>query len=218
MAKHKDLSCPTWAPIDFQSIRSAEKYASWPCSMSHKSKTSQFPLTILIFHFYFVFPWTFPLVPLFLLYTYKCLFIFERVSKSQEGAEREGDRGSEVDSVLSAESPMRGSNSHTLRSWPELKSVARPTEPPRYPSRSTLLTNSARLFLCQHCSRCLNIVVTKADKKLLPQIFKLLKENIKDILSISVATPLWCWDRIDSFDQHANSTKIFFERLTSWLH
>ena len=37
-------------------------------------------------------------------------------------------------SELSAQSPIRGSNSQTARSWPELKSAAQPTEPPRHPS------------------------------------------------------------------------------------
>ena len=43
-------------------------------------------------------------------------FIFEGESMSRGGAEREGDRGSEADSVLTAESPMWGSNSQTMRS------------------------------------------------------------------------------------------------------
>ena len=37
-------------------------------------------------------------------------------------------------SELSAQSPMWGSNSQTPRSWPELKSDAQPTEPPRRPN------------------------------------------------------------------------------------
>ena len=37
-------------------------------------------------------------------------------------------------SELSAQSPTQGSNSQTVRSWPEPKSVAQPTEPPRRPS------------------------------------------------------------------------------------
>ena len=49
------------------------------------------------------------------------------------GAEREEDRESEAGSALSAQSPMRGLNSQTTGSWPELKSDASPTEPPRQP-------------------------------------------------------------------------------------
>ena len=40
------------------------------------------------------------------------------------GAEREGDRRTEVGSVLTAESPMQGLNSGTVRSGPEPKSDA----------------------------------------------------------------------------------------------
>ena len=48
--------------------------------------------------------------------------------------EREGDRGSEeAGFVLTAASPMRGLNSWTVRSWPELKADAQLTEPPRHP-------------------------------------------------------------------------------------
>ena len=48
----------------------------------------------------------------------KCVFIFEgkRESMSGEGPEIEQDRGSKVGSVLTAESPTRGSNSRTMRS------------------------------------------------------------------------------------------------------
>ena len=54
--------------------------------------------------------------------------------QTKEGQrEREGDRKSEVGSALTAESSIRGSNSRTLRSWPEPKSDAWMTEPPRHP-------------------------------------------------------------------------------------
>ena len=36
-------------------------------------------------------------------------------------------------SEVSVQSPRQGSNSQTMRSWPEPKSVAQPTEPPRHP-------------------------------------------------------------------------------------
>ena len=48
----------------------------------------------------------------------------ERERMSRGGAEREGDRGSEAGSALSPQSPTRGSNSQTTRSWPEPKSDA----------------------------------------------------------------------------------------------
>ena len=40
----------------------------------------------------------------------------------------------------SAQSPTRGSNSRTARSWPEPKSFAQPTEPPRRPKTCVLYT------------------------------------------------------------------------------
>ena len=48
----------------------------------------------------------------------------ERMGHREREREREGDRGSEVDSALTAESLMQGSNSQTVKSWPELKSDA----------------------------------------------------------------------------------------------
>ena len=67
---------------------------------------------------------------------YFLTFIFEtdRVWAAEGQREREAwnlkqDPGSE----LALQSPMRGSNSQTLRSWQELKLVAHPTEPPRHP-------------------------------------------------------------------------------------
>ena len=58
----------------------------------------------------------------FNLKVFKCLFLRER--EGGGGAEREGDRGSEAGSVLTGQSPMRVSNSRTMRSWPEPKLAA----------------------------------------------------------------------------------------------
>ena len=71
------------------------------------------------------------------LFVFKCLFILE--STSGGGTEREGDRGSEV-AALTAESPVKVLNSQTLRSWPEPKSDAQPSEPLRCPKKHTLKT------------------------------------------------------------------------------
>ena len=58
------------------------------------------------------------------------MFIFEREREHEQGgAEREGDRGS----VLTALSSLWGSNSLTMRSWPEWKWDAQLTEPIRRP-------------------------------------------------------------------------------------
>ena len=59
------------------------------------------------------------------------MFIFE--SMSGGGAESEGDRGSEAGTLLTEASLMGGSNPQMLRSRPEPKSDAKPTEPHRQP-------------------------------------------------------------------------------------
>ena len=59
---------------------------------------------------------------------------------SRVGAETEGERESQAGSALSAWSPMQGSNPRTVRSWPELKSEAQPTEPPRCPPMTPLIS------------------------------------------------------------------------------
>ena len=64
------------------------------------------------------------------------LFIFEREAEHEWGRVRERETQNlkqAPGSELSAQSPTRGSNSRTTRSWPELKSAAQPTEPPRRP-------------------------------------------------------------------------------------
>ena len=78
---------------------------------------------------------------LFLLKKFFLTFIFERErdrdrqSVSGGGTEREGDTESEAGSRLWAVStePDVGLNSQSVRSWPELKSNAQPTELPRHP-------------------------------------------------------------------------------------
>ena len=72
------------------------------------------------------------------------IFIFgtERDRAWAGGAERERETQNQKQapgSELSAQSPTRGSNPWTVRSWPEPKSDAQPTEPPRSP-RLALLT------------------------------------------------------------------------------
>ena len=77
---------------------------------------------------------------LFLLLFFKYVFIWER--ERERDIEQEGERQREREtqdpkqtpgSELSAQSPTRGSNPRTARSWPEPKSGAQPTEPPRRP-------------------------------------------------------------------------------------
>ena len=55
---------------------------------------------------------------------------------SRGGAERETQNPKQAPgSELSARSPTWGSNPRTLRSWPELKSDAQPTEPRKRPKK-----------------------------------------------------------------------------------
>ena len=86
---------------------------------------------ILSLHIWCLLPTPLHFLPFYLfmlnLFLKNVLFIFERESTSRGGAETEEDRGSKVGSVLTATSPMWGSNSWTVRSWPELKSDAQPT-------------------------------------------------------------------------------------------
>ena len=63
----------------------------------------------------------------------------ERQSMNGGGSEREGDTEAEAGSELSAQNLTRGSNSQTMRSWPEPNSKAQPTEPPRCSSSSSFL-------------------------------------------------------------------------------
>ena len=70
-----------------------------------------------------------------LFFFFNVYLFFEKESTCmhvQVGKEqRDGDIRFEAGSALTAESPMQGSNSRTKRSWPEPKSGAQPTEPPR---------------------------------------------------------------------------------------
>ena len=47
----------------------------------------------------------------------------------------------------SAQSPTRGSNSRTAKLWPEPKSAAQPTEPPRRPQKKMFKYHMLSLFL-----------------------------------------------------------------------
>ena len=92
------------------------------------------------------------------LYFFKFFYMFylflrererERESMSRGGAERERETQNPKQapsSELSAQSQTWGSNSWTMRSWPELKSDASPTRPPGHP----------RDFLCNVCWQPVN--------------------------------------------------------------
>ena len=63
----------------------------------------------------------------------------ERQSTSGEGAEREGDTGSKEGICAVSTKPDVGLKPTNVRSSPEPKSDAQPTEPPRHPSFFLLL-------------------------------------------------------------------------------
>ena len=95
-------------------------------SKTNSGKTQRFLFIYLFFIFFLIF---------FNIYS----FLRQRETEHEQGRGRERGRhripnrlqapGSE----LSAQSPMQGSNSRTARSWPEPKSDAQLTEPPRHP-------------------------------------------------------------------------------------
>ena len=62
-----------------------------------------------------------------------------------EGAERERETQNPKQAPGAerlAQSPMRGSNSQTARSWPEPKSDTQPTQPPRHPPPTSAMFKS----------------------------------------------------------------------------
>ena len=78
-----------------------------------------------------------PLSPhLFFFFSHFFIFETERETEHEQGGRREREtqnRKQAPGSELSAQSPTRGSNSQTVRSWPEPKSDAQPAKPPRRP-------------------------------------------------------------------------------------
>ena len=68
-----------------------------------------------------------------------------RESTSRGGAEREGDRGSEAGSALTAAGLIQGSNSRTVGSWPELEIKSWMLNRLSYPGTHTLVSFNACL-------------------------------------------------------------------------
>ena len=69
------------------------------------------------------------------------------MSRERETLNQKQASGSE----LSAQSPMRGSNSWTLRPRPELKLEAQSTEPSRCPQHAIIISNNADNGECSVC-------------------------------------------------------------------
>ena len=72
------------------------------------------------------------------------MFIFKRESKCEQGRGRERGTENPKQAVCSQQSHMRGSNSCTVKSRPDLKLDTQPTEPTRH---------SALRLLVQDCGR-----------------------------------------------------------------
>ena len=89
----------------------------------------------------FIGPWPFVYEEIF----FNILFLREK-NTNRGGAEREGDRRSEAGSALTAASLMWGSNSQTLRSWLEPKSILNQLSHPRAPIGGFLITDSIYLL------------------------------------------------------------------------
>ena len=70
------------------------------------------------------------------LFVFNFLNFYSFLRESEWGGQREGDTESKEGSgsELSAQTPMRGLNPWTVRSWPELKLDTQLSEPPRRPS------------------------------------------------------------------------------------
>ena len=95
-----------------------------------------------------------------------CVCVWERERERERErhpgqTEHEQGRGRErekqnlkqaLGSELSAQSPMRGCTSQTARSWPEQKSDALLTEPPRCPSPSYFYFTHLKYFNCVECN------------------------------------------------------------------
>ena len=113
----------------------------------YSQNTDGSPLTVCCGHFHIVSDMSQPSLcfwnishnyPL-LLFFLKHLFIFETERDRAWTGEGQRERDTQnlkqaPGSEWSAQSPTRGSNSRIVRSWPEPKLAAQPTEPPRRPN------------------------------------------------------------------------------------
>ena len=88
------------------------------------------------------------------------MFIFERERLSASRGEAERERQTQnpkraPGSERSVQSLTWGSNSQTVRSWPELKSDAQLTEPPRCPGQDWFLKLTQLMFMLSTQSKAL---------------------------------------------------------------
>ena len=90
----------------------------------------------------------------FLMFIYFWESDWQHVSgvEAERGKERQNPKQA-PGSELSAQSPTRGSNSRAVRSWPEWKSSAGPTEPPRCPNSIFNFWGTSILFFTVACAQ-----------------------------------------------------------------
>ena len=134
----------------------------WKCATTIVSLSlqlwccSRFQWVKFIINFFTQYPII--LIECFFFNVYSFLKDRERQSTSRGGAETEGDTESEAGSRLWAVNtePERGARTHeTMRSWPELKSDAQPTESPRCSRKPSLIKyceECVMLWLVRLCS------------------------------------------------------------------
>ena len=101
------------------------------------------------------------------------IYFWERETEHEQGRSREKGRDteSEAGSKLSAQSPTRGSNPQTARSWAKPKSDAQPTEPPRRPQiwkqpflQRALIPFNRKWYLDTKNAHCPGFLALPVDK------------------------------------------------------
>ena len=123
----------------------------------------------------------------FLMFIY--LFLRETEREVLGAYIEEGQKESEIQNLkqapgckLSAQSLTRGLNSQTVRSWPEPKSDAQPTEPPRCPTEYVILDLRVVEF-----KRHIGYRLLKKKKNLYIYIY------ISMSISISISTSIYLY-------------------------
>ena len=95
----------------------------------------------------------------FVLFCFNFFNVYSFLRDRVQVGEGQKDRGTQSPkqapgSELSAQSPMWGLNSWAARSWPEPKSDAQPTEPPRNPIKNVLISILLFCFVNLFLSNC----------------------------------------------------------------
>ena len=100
---------------------------------------------------------------------------------------------------------MRGSNSRTVRSWPELKSDAQPTEPPRHTTHCILFTVLRSCALLKLSSSEIALFLVYLQFSISPELvlhcymtnhhnFSILKHPV--VPHSTCGSPIWVFHRV----------------------